>query len=462
MQEHPQYKITPEQGWSQMQPILEKVIPVGYRSRRFIVFWWATAAAILVAISSVILLKEKPMPVDPGPITTPPTEMTSNDNKASVNENQSISSSISMPGDNTSAEKSDQKNTNLLEQSHQKAASPSSSNKLTSNYSAKSIIENKSNFHDNITSAVQQVSPGIIVHQVDVVENKTVAIEKSEYVNSIQTQSAVEIPGEENEINKIQRSIPSLGFLPLINVMQYEYNPNNIDLIEPGRYTSSFSRRPVFNPNVSVGGIVGSQNGLGINAGIGSDYAISSRLSLTANIGFRSYHPEVLSLGNEESYALLKTDLAYEGIGNYLPGEEVNPSADYKAINSFIHSVRQWQVSSGLKYEVTRRFFIEGGIAFEFGTTAKSEYPIVTFNSNASLDNANIARSFNSYNVIRSNMTSVYGGLGYRMNRHFIVYAQWTHGLDQYLLNDQVSAIESTTKRSDYLRGLNIGLRYQL
>jgi len=461
MQEHPQYKITPDQGWSQMQPILDKALPVEYRSRRFIVFWWVTAAAIIVAISSVILLKEKILPVILPPITSPSTEMTSSENKKSTDENQSISSPSSMPDENNSSEKVDDKNSNLQGKGNKETTSSSSTKILNSNFSSKSNIENKSNKQDNIVSAVQQVGPGIIVHQVDVVENETGGLDDGDLLTSNQIQTINRIPVGTNEINTIERSISSVGFLPLVDVMEYEYTQRNIGLIEPGIYSSSFHRRPLFIPNVSVGGIVGSQNGLGTNAGIGTDYAITSRLSVTGSVGFRSYRPDVLNLGNSDSYAFNEASNAILK-NNYLDGEKVNASADYNAINPFIHTIRQWQVSAGLKYAFTRRFFIEGGIALGFGTTTKSEYPILTYGSFTSSADANIASSFDSYDVIRSNMTSVYGGLGYRMSRHFNIYAQWTHGLDHYILNDQLSAIESTPKRSDYIRGLNVGVRYQL
>ena len=50
MQEQHPYKMTPEQGWARMEPILDQAMPVPQRSRRFILFWWTAAAVIALGL----------------------------------------------------------------------------------------------------------------------------------------------------------------------------------------------------------------------------------------------------------------------------------------------------------------------------------------------------------------------------------------------------------------------------
>ena len=194
-------------------------------------------------------------------------------------------------------------------------------------------------------------------------------------------------------------------------------------------------------------------------------YSLSSKLSLTGNIGFRTYSPKVFPLGSSnqdgfEPSAIVVMDPPYSGIKTYVLGENVNSAADVNAINSLIRTIHQWQVSAGLKYAITRRFFAEGGLSIGFATTAISEYPIVTVNTNASSTDGKIANSFDSYNVIRSEMTSLYGGIGYKIGAHLDVSAQWSQGLNHYLVNENKSLTSLPQKRIDYIRGLNLGIRY--
>src|SRR5687767_431391 len=57
MQEQPHYKITPEQGWSQLLTALDKAMPVE-RRLKFLPFWWAAAATVIVAIGLLFLLDQ--------------------------------------------------------------------------------------------------------------------------------------------------------------------------------------------------------------------------------------------------------------------------------------------------------------------------------------------------------------------------------------------------------------------
>ncbi len=54
MQEQPHYKISPEEGWSRMKPILDKEMPVN--KSRWPILWWSVAAITGIAIASIFLL----------------------------------------------------------------------------------------------------------------------------------------------------------------------------------------------------------------------------------------------------------------------------------------------------------------------------------------------------------------------------------------------------------------------
>ena len=169
---------------------------------------------------------------------------------------------------------------------------------------------------------------------------------------------------------------------------------------------------------------------------------------------------------NADYNAILNYDptYAHEGINTYVDGTSFNSAAGYNAINPLVENLHQWQVSGGVKWKMTPRFYMDAGVIIGFGTTAYSEYPIVSgdpLTTNASIK---IGNTLNSYDVIRSTMTSLYGGIGYNVCKNFDVFAQWTHGLDSYILSDpgSQSADLDSGSRTDYIRGLNIGLKYTL
>src|SRR5688500_15337595 len=56
MQEQHPYRMTPEQGWSNMTYILDKAMPVDRRSRRPIFLWMAAAAISTAAIIALFVL----------------------------------------------------------------------------------------------------------------------------------------------------------------------------------------------------------------------------------------------------------------------------------------------------------------------------------------------------------------------------------------------------------------------
>lgn len=439
MQERPQYKTTPEMGWSQMQPILDKAMPVEHRSRRTIVFWWV-AAAMMIAISSLVLLNESRQPTQFQPVPTPSEDMASNDNVG-----QSTSS--------TPTDINKDKTTTDLNKATSTTKHTSGS---TSTKTSSSTFTNKKITHNNKTPHVQIVESEKSNHAMSVV----IAADKNEMVEPSSSPLSPDSNSKtatESSLITSRSNFSVVAFLPLAEGDEYAYTPDQINLVKPGKNTHRKSR---FIPNISMAGMAGSQNGLGFSGGLGTDYVISSRFSVIASVGYRTYHPDVLNWGSSADYQLTEASNALLK-DNYIVAEQLNAMADYNAINPFVHSINQWQVTAGMKYEITHRFFAESGVIFGFKTTAKSEYPIanspLVFTPSGSNE-----RSLDSYDIIRSNMTSIYFGGGYRASRRFDVFAQWVHGLDQYLLNDQISYTSTESKRSDYIRGIQIGLKYNL
>lgn len=466
MQERPQYKITPEQGWSQMQPLLDKSLPVARRSRRFIVFWWTTAVAVVALITSLFLMKKDILTTDQHRIDKPISGIVKNEINTAKTEYKPLALGSTNINEHKASTTSNGSTLNQQTSSGRKNKSKSSTSASSITSTRKINVSKNRADHTSMTFSDKQGNdnagnlqePASVVYKdVRLIAGSGVEINSS---NQEDLFAGTSTPDAKAQI------LSAIDFLPLVDAFNYEFTEPHIELIPPGNSSFSF-RHHVFSPNISVGVMAGSQHGLGINAAIGSDYAINSRLSLSAGIGLRSYHPGLLSSRNQKDMELINApdpiiaDTNYSE--TYIVGEKVNSSTDYNAINHFVQSVRQWEVSAGLKYTLTKRFFVEGGIVLGFGTTVISEYPIVTFSStvNTTAD-TNVKSTFNSYNIISSNMTSLYGGIGYHINRHFSVSAKWTQGLDHYLINDQSVSIGSTNKRLDYIRGLNLRLAFNL
>ncbi|HZV70960.1 MAG TPA: hypothetical protein VFG10_15495 [Saprospiraceae bacterium] len=472
MQERPQYKITPDQGWSQMQTLLDKSMPVAYRSRRFLLFWLTTTAAAITLLASLYLWKERAPATDPQPVATTPIEMANNDVNTTKAEVQPITPSSKI----NNADKVNNEHKMNAVASAQKSNTNSASDKKihrTSIVKAKSsssttnnsISKNNSTNTNSITFAP---SPNLLdpeQSEVIIVDHDK-DITKEEVAVSEENQSENDFVSGIHDAGSVRINYPSLEFLPLAG-LDYEASDENIGLILPGNLFHPVKRHAL-KPDIFMGAMAGSQKGLGFNGGVGADYALNSRLSLTADVGLGTYRPGALVNHKESSLfydEIVRTDGNYAE--TYIVGEKLNSSTDYHAINPFVKSIRQWEISAGMKYAIAKRFFIEGGLTLGLGTTAKSEYPIVTFLGVATpTADTNVETFFNSYDIVRSNMTTIYGALGYHLTRNFSISLNWKQGLNHYLLNGQSGNFQldpsGTEKRSDYIRGLNLLLTYTL
>ncbi|MEP6647137.1 MAG: hypothetical protein ABJC12_08600 [Saprospiraceae bacterium] len=471
MQERHPYKITPEQGWSHMQNLLDKSMPIPVRSRRFAIFWWTSAVGIVLIISSVVLMKGHSVVPVMQPITTAHSDMAGNEVPASaIAETPKVTTSISSKTTiinkkeetATINKKEENKNASQLFSNKKSTLSSPSNTKLKVVKSQNKMTSDKdTDVKSNISKTNYAVGSPSVISIENATKSNALSLE-SELVIASKAQDE-DLISATIEVRNIRGDNSILQPSQLIDAFSYNMSEKNIGPILPGRYVSKNNVHP-FHPTISTGMIVGNQNGLGINGNAGVEYSINSKFSLSGGVGLSTYRPEAFGNGKSVSLnsdELVGNDPGYSG--TYIAGEKVNSTADYNAINPFVKSISQWELSAGLKYSFHKRFFIESGMKFGFGIKVKSEYPIVTFLSVVSVPvDINVAKSFNSYDVIRSTMLSVYGGIGFHLNRHIDLSAKWIQGLNHYLLNGQQSIVGLNTKRSDYIRGLNLGVQYGL
>jgi hypothetical protein len=435
MQERPPYKITADEGWSQMRPILDKAMPVERRSRR-ILFFWLTAATGIIALSiSVFLLSGKSRNIENNPVVVPSTGIAataprSSAQQESIDDHSGNENELPVTISSTQKINSQKNNAGKIKVSSSK--------------------DHQSNFNEPV---------------IAVEDHKSMANDQTANLNLSPVSTSTEVVMHTQETNLMQRSDDVVNFLPLAALEYKDEMQVNMDPISPAIIKTNLHH--LLRPFVSVAGMAGSQHGLGWEGLVGVAYDILPELSLTANIGYSAYRLNALNPGhvldyNQDAEAIANLDAD----PSYILGEKLNASTDYTAINPFIHSIQHWQADAGFLYKISRKFLFEGGVGIGFGITTKSEYPIVTYGSYVSSLDANIAKSFDNYNLIRPIMTSLYGGFGYRVTRHLSIDAKWSHGLDHYILNEQVSYNSNPqvayTKRSDYIRGFKVGLQYQL
>ena len=455
--------MTPEQGWAQMKPILDKEMPVASQSRRFLMFWWAAAAIFTSSVIASFAL-------------------------------------IQYPGDSSIPAVSDAREINQIPQQHpgdaaehncmvgsaDKLSSPDilSSNSI-SDVPSTNINSNKKEIHNAGKSPIDDVLiNNHFISEITSVEDQMTPIVELQKANPVLSPAAnfgeqlITERVESNEIAAISETRINHTVTPMIDYLdagELETQSLAVGTVHPGK-SSKFKRaNNLLTPHLTVGVMKEFQSGLGAHGGAGLDINVSPRLSLTADLGYSVHKPDAALFGGtaselsyDESYGVLKNDLASEGIGNYLPVEVVN-NASAQLIGKFVQTVSQWQVSAGVKYDLSRRFFVQAGATYGFGTTART--PIV------SNDIDNIPTTGNSYRVdntfdthdVLKNTTTVTAGIGYKISPNTEVYAQWSHGLNSYLegnnetnVYDPTGEFDSESQGNNQIRGIDFGLRHSL
>ena len=449
MQEQHPYKITPEQGWSRMLPVLDQVMPVERRTKRFILFWWTAAAVLTGGLIAMFML------IDSNSNYSPSVANKSHYESLPSTEHQDIPVAKSIESTPSLIESVPQEITQTEEKTLP-GGKNETENKLSNLSSPSSkTIAGKKNENVFVQTTIENG-----IENIDIANN----LKASELISELSSEQEVE---PINDIVGPVRMNEELLALPFTEIAELEFETETLMDIQPDKIRKFDNGKNLITPYLSAGVIDGFESGFGVNASAGLNINFLPRLSLTSGVGYTVYSPDSPLFGcacSEDELAnsggLLRDDLGFQGIGNYLPEETVN-NASGGQLNSFVSTIRQWQLSAGLKYDLTRRFFTEGGVSFGFGTTAHSSYPIISIDYSAPLsgDQLKISRSFR--NVIKSSTTSVYAGIGYRLSPKTELYASATHSFDHYFLNDASFGADSS-ERNDYIRGLNIGMRYNL
>jgi hypothetical protein len=443
--------------------MLDDAMPVDKSSRRYPFAWWSTSTLIVIAVLSLLFIKG----------TTPAP------NQPFLNLSQSTAPSNNADQSKIIIKDPTNQPSGMMEKSPEAPVSnqPNKSSKL----SEKSVIKSSSSRSGNAPTKTQSRNK----------INKTIPMAANDFKGQKNTTSDVQgigivstvtqefdPPSDHSSVVPVAYPSTYLRNGHVVDPLQSSAGlafeaPEQVAPIVPTATAIKVKRQPAFiEPNLSVSMLAGQHGGVGLQGGAGINMNLSNRFSLTSSIGYLSYHPNETLLGgtrsmdaNAEYNSILNFDPDYTGNEIYVNAESVNNTASYNTINHLVEKVIQWQISAGIKWKMNRRFFMEGGVAIGLGTKAFSSYPIAAPDLQANTTpTVRFENTLNDFNVIRSTTTSLYGGIGYKIGQHIDVFANWTHGLNPYLLNDSASstADQSSADRTDFVRGLSLGLRYTL
>ena len=468
MQHHHPYKITPDQAWDKMRLILDDKMPENPPSRKYPIVWWSVSALAIAAVMGILVFNEKPA-VQKIQQTPAHQEIAPASTESQLNDSKTIQSNTSetKPASGSSSSVQNELNSVI------KSIPPAGSNKKETKFSKPVISTAKkadpapapvNTVPMAMNSAEETVEPA--AQPVIIAENTTpeVFLQDQIFEEEFST-GLVEVYEERYRDTRVTEPIENDNS---ITGIPYQHN----DPIVTGKALKNKIKTPFIEPNIAASGMAGINGGLGLYGGVGANLNVSKRFSITTSLGYLTYSPNAILSdylealdGNAEYNTIVNYDPAIIGNETYVDAGNVNNHAGYNAINPLVDRISQWHVSTGVKWKVSPRFFTELGVQFGLHTQAYSEYPIVQFDySNNPKPSLRINNSLDEYDVIRSSTTSLYMGVGYRIGQHFDVFSNWNHGLHQYILNDENSAAaeSSSEERTDYIRGLSLGLRYTL
>ncbi|GEM_PF-1074019 len=468
MQEQHHFKVTPDQGWAKMKPVLDEVMPAGSVSRRYPFLWWTTTAVVLGGLVVFALL----------------TDSIGEDNSSSgvsraamvpaigQHTNQQIIANTSSPQPKETSEiisTSGPTTPAHQQMEDEKLNKQTNNNKPTKTHSRPAYTKRPD----------QKKAVSIPMTLADDKEPEGFGIEAETVVAPY---AATEVVSPESIETSISAMPVLMASVPLRNRQVVEALPEldkvslrspgyNQDIVPTGTVIKS-KRQPVFiEPGFVVSGFAGQPSGVGAFAGAGINMNISRRFCVTSSIGYFTYNPDGAVFGssrsldaNAEYNSILQYDPIYTGNEIYVEADAINNQTGYNVISPLVDKITQWQVNAGLKWKFSRRFFTEGGVTVGLFTKGFSTYPIAQQNILSGTPDVRFQNELNRFNVIRSTTTSIYAGMGYRIGQHFDLFANWIHGLNHYLLNDSISSNSDidSGKRTDYIRGLSLGLRYTL
>lgn len=466
MQEQHHYKTTPDQGWAKMKPMLDEAMPVGTASRRYPFLWWTTTAVVLAGLVGFTFLKETIAEGDSSTVV----------NRAAI---------VPAIGQHTKQEINSHTPTTQPTETKDVIISPEPAISAQPAIEEKVLIiptvEPKTIKTNSATpkKAEPKKTASIPMAMVDdkglensiigteVVEQHSLAIAEVLPTNVASTSSST----PELIATLPLRNGQVVETIPVLHEVSFTSPDFQKDQVPNGLVVRSKQQPSFIQPGLAANVFTGHEGGVGGFGGAGVQMNVSRRFCLTSSIGFFTYNPNGALFGgsraldtNSEYDPILNYDPTYAGNEIYVEADVVNNQAGYNTINPLVDKINQWQINAGLKWKFSRRFFAEGGVTVGLFTKGFSIYPIAQQDFLGSTPGLKFQNELNEFDVIRSTTTSVYAGMGYRLGQHFDVFANWNHGLDPYLLNESgtSNADLDSGKRTDYIRGLSLGVRYTL
>lgn len=472
MQDQPHYNITPEQGWARMKPVLDQAMPAGKPSRR-LGWWWMPFMLLVTAGIGFTWFNDSSVSTDgkttatrvsPGELHTIP----------AANERTTIPTPSSTAAPFETAVQSSTSQHAAIEAS---AVSPSTNNsqkRSTTSNTPSSKTSNKTKTNRPTNSKPSRAK--------EPMASNTVPDKSPASFESVPTHKASEI-GNSNASSGIvadnlsgvvvaNRNIMMTQPIPSIEDIAFESSWNQ-DVTVGTTTADKLKTRPhLLEPYLFINALAGINRSSGWSSGAGVNVNLGHKLSLVTSIGYLNYNPNAPLIGgtkqldaNVAPSEILNYDPVYNNYNPYVIGEAVNRAAGYSTIAPLVDKVTQWQWSAGVKWKWTTRFYSDAGVTFGFGTSAYTQYPIFNVDPlSTPTGEITSGNSLSDYNVVRTSTTSAYVGLGYRLGKHLDLFTQWTHGFNHYLDVDLTNPTTDVLdgERTDYIRGLNLGLRFTL
>lgn len=445
--------MTPEQGWSQMESMLNKAMPVERRSRRMIIFWWSAAAVVMTAVLSTFLFTSNTPVIDPSVSI-----IDAKENPASESRNEATDRIINQTPLATQIIASDVKSGSNTSISREPG--------IDSEKLKKDLSSNTSKYQPIASPGDELIDENS--RELTASDHDKAPVEQPRHASLPNTEiSFIEADNESlNEKISSSREDYITAFLPKAETHIQEERHFEIAMIEPATKIIRL-HRPMIQPFIAAGSTLGIKNGIGADVGAGMTTNLTSQLSINTRLNYQTFKPDFALIGstsdfaeNEQSEAILNYGPVLGNSGFYIAADDLDASVSNEAIIPFIQSITQWQFSAGLSFDFTKRLSLESGVTLGFGTRAISQYPIVTFDYTGTVNGKGSIRNSFDGTIIRNNTTSIFMGVAYSLGKNFDLYAKYTHGLDPYLLTDiTTTALPSGT---EYMRGLNFGMRYYL
>jgi hypothetical protein len=468
MQEQHHYKTTPDQGWAKMKPMLDEAMPVGNASRRYPFLWWTTTAVVLAGLVGFTLLKDTIGEGNPSSVVNRAAIVPAIGQHAKQQDN--ITTPAAQPNETReiilSSEPTIPAPTIIEEKELIKPVIEPKPTKANSKAGSPIKAEKKK----AVSIPMAMVDDKEVEHSVTVAE---AAVEYSmATAETLEHNVEINVSSEPGLVTTLPlRNGQVIQAIPVLHEVSFITPEFQQDFVPIGTVMKSKQQPSFIEPTIAVSGFAGQQGGLGAFGSAGINMNVSRRFCFTSTIGFFTYNPNGALFGgsrafdtNAEYSPILNYDPTNVGNEIYVEATDINNYAVYSTINPLVDKITQWQINAGLKWKFSRRFFAEGGVTVGLFTKGYSIYPIAQQDFLGSTPGLKFQNELNEFDVIRSTTTSLYAGAGYRLGQHFDVFANWNHGLDSYLLNDTGSPTTDidSGKRTDYIRGFSLGVRYTL